>query len=444
MQADTAHSKEQRAEHRYKGLALSFLFTGAVRGLGVLTALTLNVVIARQLMGADANDFFYSVTLLTILAALSRGGLEAPLVRFLGASNTSAHVVDSRTLIKTAVVKVSLISVAVAVLLSVVAASTLDMPRAVKFFSLALPPVAIIGIVAFALQGLGKPLWSTYLLFTSTPAMALALILVNPPHTTLDAVWLYLLAVAGTLAIALTLSVINLPPQSAQKGDRHESDLRGAWPMLATNIFTQLTLWAPYILYSHIGSEDNAELLYAAARTAVAVSLILAVINTVFGHRAARLYASDNIDALRRLLQHSMLLGCGVGLPLCAILLIAPDTVMQLWGQNYVAGATAMQVVAIGQLINLLTGPVGNLLAMTGNGRGQALSAALAALVAAGTSIALIPDFGMIGAAIATTLGLATQNVGCSFIVYRKLKFFSLSSLPGRTVIGKLLPPAHQ
>jgi O-antigen/teichoic acid export membrane protein len=56
-----------------------------------------------------------------------------------------------------------------------------------------------------------------------------------------------------------------------------------------------------------------------------------------------------------------------------------------------------------------------------------------ASLISVGLNVALIPRFGLVGAAIATTVGVASQNIIASVLVHRLLDIRVFEwALPGR------------
>ncbi|WP_018995113.1 polysaccharide biosynthesis C-terminal domain-containing protein [Thioalkalivibrio sp. ALJ2] len=70
-----------------------------------------------------------------------------------------------------------------------------------------------------------------------------------------------------------------------------------------------------------------------------------------------------------------------------------------------------LAILAFGQLVNVAFGSVGMFLTMSGYERETLMGHLVALAVNAATAVALIPLLGVIGAAIAVTIGLLTWNV---------------------------------
>ena len=105
---------------------------------------------------------------------------------------------------------------------------------------------------------------------------------------------------------------------------------------------------------------------------------------------------------------------------------------MSLFGGEFKEASIALQIMAGGQLVNVLTGSVGFLLIMTGNGRSILRATLVMILVNVFLCALLIPDFGATGAALAAAISLVTANLLKVYYVRQKLGFFALPLLPHR------------
>ena len=94
-------------------------------------------------------------------------------------------------------------------------------------------------------------------------------------------------------------------------------------------------------------------------------------------------------------------------MPLFVLYLVLPDQVMALFGVEFQQGAFALVVLVLGSLVNVATGPVATLLNMANYEtivlRIQIAEAGLNAVLL----VLLVPPFGVLGAAVATTFGTA-------------------------------------
>ena len=108
-------------------------------------------------------------------------------------------------------------------------------------------------------------------------------------------------------------------------------------------------------------------------------------------------------------------------LPFVLPMVVAPGLVMSLFGAEFRNGSAVLVLLALGQYVNVATGSVGNLLMMTGHERIIRNITFAAAATNIGLCVLLIPRFGITGAAIGTSVGMAAQNIASDAFVARKL-----------------------
>ena len=94
---------------------------------------------------------------------------------------------------------------------------------------------------------------------------------------------------------------------------------------------------------------------------------------------------------------------------------------MGLFGQEFVSGSPALIILSGAQLVNAAAGSVGLTLMMTGHERSTAYGLFVSAVVNVVLNAVLIPQFGVVGAAVATATSTILWNVLLIIEVYRKL-----------------------
>lgn len=98
-------------------------------------------------------------------------------------------------------------------------------------------------------------------------------------------------------------------------------------------------------------------------------------------------------------------------LPLFLAMVIWPRPLLRLFGPGFADGAMLLRILACGQLVNAVTGPVGYALIMSGREKDFSRSLGVAAGLNIAGNLALIPRFGAVGAALATAGSAVLLNV---------------------------------
>jgi O-antigen/teichoic acid export membrane protein len=100
-----------------------------------------------------------------------------------------------------------------------------------------------------------------------------------------------------------------------------------------------------------------------------------------------------------------------ISLPvMCMYFLFAPG-LLAIFGEAFPRGATALRILAIGQIVNAVVGPIGFILTMTGRQKFDLINSICLAGSSVTLSILLAPRYGMNGVALATGMSLLAINV---------------------------------
>jgi O-antigen/teichoic acid export membrane protein len=167
-------------------------------------------------------------------------------------------------------------------------------------------------------------------------------------------------------------------------------------------------------------------------RVAVQVSLVaslgLQAMNKVVAPRFANLYARGEMERLQHLVTSSARAIMGFNLLATAGFAVLGQWFLGLFfGVEFVAAYVPVMILLIGQFVNSATGSVGFLLNMTGHERETARGMAVSAVLNLLLNLLLAPLFGIIGAAVATAVGLVTWNILLWWAVRKRLEINSLA-----------------
>jgi O-antigen/teichoic acid export membrane protein len=405
-----------------------------IKILAVGSVFAMNVVIARQLGANEAGLFFLAYTIVFIAASVSRLGLDNTFVRFM-AGHHATEEWGAVTRLYTLGIRwslfASLIITATFWLLAEPLAITVfgkpDFTSVIQIMSLGIPLLALSTLHANALQGIKCIPQSMIVLNVASPAGLVVLaFFLSVSHAT-TAGWLWVVASTATLVVGILLWHQRAEtPRTAIEIDRKEI-LASCLPLLSVVVLSQTVNWSSQIMLGAWASSSDVAVFNAAQRTAMLISFVLVAVNSIAAPKFAAMHRLDQYDAMRRIAKHTtrlMILSAFVPLTL---MLAFPGPILLLFGAEFIAGATSLQILAIGQFINVGTGCVGLLLTMTGHERLLRNNIFTAAAITLAMGFALVPPYGLTGAAIATATGVALQNLLSVWQVQRVLGFNTLA-----------------
>lgn len=176
--------------------------------------------------------------------------------------------------------------------------------------------------------------------------------------------------------------------------------------------------------------------IYTTAATFVAfIPILLQSVNQIFAPTIAELHVQGRHEVLQRLFQTLTKWVLGLTLPLVFIIIVCARPLMRIFGAEFESGWPVLAIGALGQLVNCASGSVGYLLLMSGNERRLVRTQFGMALFMVVLTLALVPRWGMTGAACAA----ATVNVGLNaWNLYEVKK--NLAMIPYNSAYLRLLP----
>ncbi|MGH2542589.1 MAG: polysaccharide biosynthesis C-terminal domain-containing protein, partial [Ardenticatenaceae bacterium] len=155
---------------------------------------------------------------------------------------------------------------------------------------------------------------------------------------------------------------------------------------------------------------------------ATLVAFTLTAANMVLAPYIAQLYAAGDNTRLQHMVTRGAQVILLTALPVAGTFIFFGEPILaSVFGDAYRAGAAALAILCLGQLVNAGAGSVGLILNMTGHERDTAVGVAAAAAANLILNLILIPRFGIEGAAVATAVSLATWNVLLCRRVYRRV-----------------------
>jgi len=196
--------------------------------------------------------------------------------------------------------------------------------------------------------------------------------------------------------------------------------LRYAGPRAPAALFAQLLFWTDLFVLTYFVNQSEVGVYSAALRAGQVVVLFLTSVNLMFGPYVADLYnrgEHERLDDLYKTLTRWLI---AATLPVFALIAIAPDAVMSLFGSGFAdAGRTALLILLAGQLANVATGSAGFILIMVGRTGWDLLVYVSSLVLDVVLAIWLCSRYGIEGAALANAITFTVSNLFRLALVHR-------------------------
>ena len=178
------------------------------------------------------------------------------------------------------------------------------------------------------------------------------------------------------------------------------------------------------VMVGSVMGPEEAGIYSATVKTAVWVAFVLQTINIVVAPIFTTLYTQGDRQKLQNLVSTVAVWIFWPSLVIALILIVFAQPVMGIFGSEFVVASFQLRILVFGQLVNALCGSVGLLMVMTGHQNQGVVVYAYAALINVVLNGILIPRFGSIGAAIATSLTMALWNIWLGTLVVKNLGIY--------------------
>jgi O-antigen/teichoic acid export membrane protein len=393
-----------------------------VRVAGAAASFGFQVLLARLLGSASLGVYHTANTASQMIAVFGRRGLDGVLLRHASVAHGEQRLASTHATVvcavRTVLKNTALTIVLMAVLALLAGNRWLDHGDAVPsllMFLLAALPVALVAVYGEALKAVGLPVTSAAVQGLVLPLLNLMGVVVLSSHvasaSTASGVYLLSALAATGVAAGVWRHVTRRWDAASALMDAGKLT-REAWPFFIAAMASTLAGSADLLILSVFGRSEEVGIYAVASRIAVLFALISVGVNGVVAPQFAQRASARDTAALRRLSWKACTLTAVAGLPLLAVSLVLPAPLLELFGPDFTDGVLVLQLVVAGRYINLISGPLGHLLQMTGseNIERNLLCGMAAALIC--MAVPLTIAYGATGAAAAacvawTGLGVA-------------------------------------
>ncbi|WP_172379447.1 MATE family efflux transporter [Vibrio sp. Vb339] len=396
----------------------------------------MSLVVANTTEVNHAGVFFFSLALIQLGGGLLTLGSPNALLKVVGADyGVSWKCInqDVSVVIK-CVFGLSLAIMFVSVVFPTQISAALGMPEVESILpaiALAMLAFALVQIFSAMLQGkqhaiMASTVQNVVAQFSFILILGLATWL-GITQTSVSLVYVYLFAISLAMAVGGVIW-FRANGASFEIEAKLSPELKVSLSALfVTMLMGQCSMWAGQFSTAKFLSSSDVAFFASTLRTATLASFVLIAVNLVVAPKFAQAFAKGNSGEVNKLSLLSSRLMMLMATPVLAFMTFFPEFLMGLFGEEYKVAAPLLQILAIGQFINVITGSVGYLLNMTGHEKDMRNVVLFSGPLAIVLAFGLTSQFGLMGAAYATAISVATQNLLAVWMVKKRLGFNTLN-----------------
>jgi O-antigen/teichoic acid export membrane protein len=207
-------------------------------------------------------------------------------------------------------------------------------------------------------------------------------------------------------------------PKSAAHNFSSTEILRTSFPMALSAISYFLMQSTDVLFISAYDTFESVAYYSIAVKLATVTALALISVNIVIAPKIASIYNDKNFSQLKLILKKATRINVVISLPIIILLFFFSEYVLSTFGSNYTLAKNALWILLFAQFFNSITGPSALYLNMTGRQKKLNVILLISLVINIVLNILLVPAFGMLGAATATTASFVFSKAFASALVF--------------------------
>ena len=396
----------------------SLNFAGAVFNQVVRFSITF---LLASLLGAAISGLYYQAfAFLAFLSLVASGAFTSTLTRYVAVHRADRDDAALRGTVRLSLITTTAVAAAVGVALwwlaPWLARGPFHDPRLLpllRYVAVALPATAYTDAALAATQGFKtmKAYAAINLFFEPTCRILLTIGLLWAGWG-LDGVMIALLvtnwisAVLASIALRRLMGRLEAPPRY----DVREIFAFSA-PSWLSNLASNGLLWADILLLSIYASSAQVGIYQVATRLTLLATVFIQPVTNSFAPRIADFWRREKHELMQKTFALITSWVVRLSLPSFVVLLVFPKELLSIFGPEFEAGVTVTRIMTLAWLLNAASGPCGYVLTMTGRPVVQMANYIAALILNVALNVALIPRFGITGAATAWAATLFVLTV---------------------------------
>ncbi len=388
------------------------------------------VIIARYTTQGDYGIYCIGLALLTFFVFLSCLGLQGGVPRCIayfkgkGENEKIAGVILTSLQLSTVagIFLSALVFVSSGILTDVF---HLEQPIIMELFAVTIPFLVVIETLASIFVGFGDIATRVYfrdslMSILKILGIILAAIL---GFGFIGIIYAYLFSMIAAAAIFSIYATKKLSISKFKVKLNRKKLIYFSTPLLITFLSTTIITRTDTLMLGYFKTSDIVGLYNTASPLAQLLPIFLTSLSFIFVPISSQLYSKNLIGEMRRNYNILTKWVTAATLPFFFIVFLFPDAVLKIiFGSPYVGASISLRILAIGGLVQVVTGPNALTLVVIGKTKLNMIDDLIGAIANVFLNLFLIPTMGIIGAAIASTASLSIINVLKSTQIYRMYK----------------------
>ena len=397
-----------------------------------------SALLARWVGAEFLGIYSLANAIMLISEVVAKMGLETGVMRFVSRLNPELDQEKIQKIIASALRMTTIFSLVIMVALIIssgaIVKNILNEPPLLKLviiiFAIAIPFNALTLVSAFATQGFKRLKYKILVTQFLNPTLLLTTMVICYWFISAESALMAPMLITGIIGFFVMLGVLKkvtgVSNNQIMKAKVDTSLFNFSYPLMFVTILQTFMHWMDILMLGYFTDATTVGLYHPAARTAGLLQALLLSFISIYAPMMAQFHREGDrkkMDDTYKLVSRWLLM-CAI--PISAIFIIFPGKVMLLFGPEYLPSAKILVILTGATFIQAIFGAAGPTLSMSGHTKLVLWNTIGAFALNFSLNIFLIPNYGIIGAAIATLTSLIVvgfaRTIEVSVIL--KMNFF--------------------
>ena len=377
-----------------------------------------SALLARWVGAEFLGIYSLANAIMLISEVVAKMGLETGVMRFVSRLNPELDQEKIQKIIASALKMTTIFSLVIMVALIIssgaIVKNILNEPPLLKLviiiFAIAIPFNALTLVSAFATQGFKRLKYKILVTQFLNPTLLLTTMVICYWFISAESALMAPMLITGIIGFFVMLGVLKkvtgVSNNQIIKAKVDTSLFNFSYPLMFVTILQTFMHWMDILMLGYFTDATTVGLYHPAARTAGLLQALLLSFISIYAPMMAQFHREGDrkkMDDTYKLVSRWLLM-CAI--PISAIFIIFPGKVMLLFGPEYLPSAKILVILTGATFIQAIFGAAGPTLSMSGHTKLVLWNTIGAFALNFGLNIFLIPNYGIIGAAIATLTSL--------------------------------------
>jgi len=399
-------------------------FAFLIKTSAAVFAIVFNILATRLLPIEEFGLYSLALTVGLVLVGITKFGLDNSLVKFLAISKLPNSKSSSNSYYSSVIIMV----IAVTLFVNALVYSFDDfiintifnkrlLINVLPLSILLVLPTVLLTINSQAMRGLEHSYTSLVFSGLITSIFSIGLLLWLKPSTAKEVLEIVIYSAYFSCILSFFYCYLKLKLKLVFVKLPFNPIIKSCFPLWVVTLVGLLIQQLSVLLLGRWGSLSDISLFVIPLKITALMSFGLIALNTITAPKFAQYSKKEGKSELLKLISHSNKILLCFAIVSSVILLIFAEHILGVFGEHYIEGADLLRILTVGQFINVGSGSVVTILIMTGNEKLHQRNVLYIALLSAILMFILVPNYGGIGAAIATSISMAANNLVSLYFV---------------------------